>query len=106
MNGFLYCTATNTGKGFITHQDRADFWIRGFSGNVWVVEKNLKSSAWISRVTGTSKTYDEAQTIVDTEVSNAQSTWDGNNVDGETEAQKIERLGARPTEIKIPYFPA
>jgi hypothetical protein len=30
MDGFLYCTATNTGKGFITHQDRADFYIRGF----------------------------------------------------------------------------
>ena len=106
MNGFLYCTATNTGKGFITHQDRADFYIRGFVGNVWVVEKNLKSAEWISRVTGTSKTHSEAQTIVDTEVTNAQSTWDGDNVDGESEADKIFRLGGRPTETKLPYIPA
>lgn len=26
-----------------------------------------------------------------------QSDWDGNNVDGETEAEKINRVGARPT---------
>ena len=26
-----------------------------------------------------------------------QSDWDDNNVDGETEAEKISRLGARPT---------
>ena len=26
-----------------------------------------------------------------------QSDWDGDNVDGETEAEKISRLGARPT---------
>jgi hypothetical protein len=28
---------------------------------------------------------------------NLQSDWDNNNVDGETEAEKITRLGARPT---------
>jgi len=27
-----------------------------------------------------------------------QSNWDNNNLDGETEAQKITRLGARPTQ--------
>ena len=26
-----------------------------------------------------------------------QSNWDGNNIEGETEAEKIARLGARPT---------
>jgi hypothetical protein len=106
MNGFLYCTATNTGKGFITHQDRADFFIRGFAADVWVVEKNQKGALWVSRVSGTSKTYDEAQTIVDNAVTTAQSAWDANNVEGETEEQKIQRLGGRPTEIKLPYLPA
>jgi hypothetical protein len=24
-----YCTATNTGKGFFTHQDRNDFYLSG-----------------------------------------------------------------------------
>ena len=106
MNGFLYCTATNTGKGFITHQDRADFFIRGFAADVWVVEKNQKGALLVSRVSGTSKTYDEAQTIVDNAVTTAQSAWDANNVEGETEEAKIQRIGNRPTEIKLPYLPA
>ena len=35
-----YCTATNTGKGFITHQDRKDFFIRGEPGDVWILGCN------------------------------------------------------------------
>ena len=106
MDGFLYCTATNSGKGFITHQDRNDFFIRGFAGNVWVVEKNIESAAWISRVSGTSKTYDEAQTIVNTEVTNAQNAWDADNVEGESADDKINRIGSKPTDQKLPFMPA
>ena len=105
MDGFLYCTATNTGKGFITHQDRADFYIRGFLGNVWVVEKNLEAANWISRVSGTNKTYAEATTIVDNEITTLQNAWDANNEDGESAEEKIERLGAKPTAITLPYIP-
>ena len=35
-----YCTATNTGKGFFTHQDRNDFYLSGHAGDVWVVGNN------------------------------------------------------------------
>ena len=106
MDGFLYCTATNSGKGFITHQDRQDFYIRGFVGNVWVVEKNIESAVWINRVSGTSKTYTEAQAIVDTQVTNAQNAWDADNVDGESADEKIDRIGSKPTDTKIPYLPS
>jgi len=106
MDGFLYCTATNSGKGFITHQDRHDFFIRGFEGDVWVVEKNIEGAAWISRVSGTSKTYDEAQAIVDTLVTNAQNAWDADNEDGESAEEKVERIGSKPTDTKLPFMPA
>jgi len=106
MDGFLYCTATNTGKGFITHQDRGDFYIRGFLANVWVVEKNLAGANWISRVSGTSKTYTEAKTIVDNQITTDQGTWDDDNVEGETSAEKILRLGTKPTAITLPYIPS
>jgi hypothetical protein len=106
MNGFLYCTATNTGKGFFTHQDRSDFYLRGFPGDVWVVEKNTKAADWISRISGTSKTYTEAQTIVDGVIDTAKTAWDNDNVEGETAEQKIQRLGAKPTDIKLPYIPS
>tara|TARA_B100000424_G_C22584062_1_gene328060 strand:- start:95 stop:415 length:321 start_codon:yes stop_codon:yes gene_type:complete len=106
MDGFLYCTATNSGKGFITHQDRHDFFIRGFEGNVWVVEKNIEGAAWISRVSGTSKTYTEAQAIVDTLVTNAQNAWDADNEDGESAEEKVERIGSKPTDTKLPFMPS
>ena len=105
MNGFLYCTATNTGKGFITHQDRGDFYIRGFIANVWVVEKNLAGANWISRVSGVSKTHAEAKTIVDNQIATDQAAWDADNVDGESADDKVDRLGARPTAITLPYIP-
>tara|TARA_Y100000004_G_C8907470_1_gene409383 strand:+ start:540 stop:860 length:321 start_codon:yes stop_codon:yes gene_type:complete len=105
MNGFLYCTATNTGKGFITHQDRHDFYIRGFIANVWVVEKNTEGANWIARVSGVAKTHAEAKTIVDNQITTDQGTWDGDNVDGETADEKVFRLGARPTAITLPYIP-
>ena len=105
MNGFLYCTATNTGKGFITHQDRHDFYIRGFIANVWVVEKNTEGANWIARVSGVAKTHAEAKTIVDNQITTDQGTWDGDNVDGESADDKVERLGPRPTKITLPYIP-
>jgi len=42
MARYLYCTAIDTGKGFITHQDRNDFFITGHegqlaSGGIWAV---------------------------------------------------------------------
>ena len=65
-----YCVATNTGKGFITHQDRHDFLLRGYLGcNLWVVENNTAGISWINRIA-------EAQAIFDTEVEAGQATWD------------------------------
>ena len=71
----LYCTATNTGKGFFTHQDRNDFYLSGHAGDVWVVGDNSKGSAWISRVNGTSKTKIEAQAIVDAQIATDEAAW-------------------------------
>ena len=71
-----YCTATNTGKGFFTHQDRNDFFLTGHGGDVWEVGDNSKGAAWINRVSGTSKTKEEAQAIVDSKVEEDQAAWD------------------------------
>jgi len=72
----IYCTATNTGTGFFTHQDRKDFYLHGYPGDVWVVGDNSKGSAWINRINGTAKTKAEAQTIVDDIVKEGQAEWD------------------------------
>jgi len=89
----LYCTATNTGKGFFTHQDRNDFFLNGNGGDVWVVEDNSKGAAWINRVSGTTKTKVEAQAIVDGIISTNQTAWDALS---EQEQTRIIRPEAHP----------
>ena len=99
---FNYCVATNTGKGFITHADSRRFWISGYAANVWVATDCVESRHWIARNNGTSKTKSEAQTLVTNNVNAAKTNWDNNNVEGETSAEKIQRLGAKPTDITLP----
>jgi len=70
-----YCTATHTGKGFFTHQDRNDFFLAGHPGDVWVVGNNPAGVSWINRVNGTGKTKAEAQAIVDGIMETAQADW-------------------------------
>ena len=60
----LYVQATHTGKGFITHEDRTNFNIQCVYNNIWKVEDNSEGNLWITRVSGTIKTKDEAQIIV------------------------------------------
>ena len=71
-----YCTATNTGKGFFTHEDRHNFYLSGHAGDVWVVGNNAAGVSWINRVHGTAKTKAEAQAIVDTKIDEAGVAWD------------------------------
>ena len=70
-----YCTATNTGKGFFTHEDRNDFYLSGHAGDVWVVGNNAAGVSWINRVSGTAKVKADAQAIVDGKVDEAIVAW-------------------------------
>jgi len=73
---FIYGTATNTGKGFFTHEDRLNFFLRGFPANVWVVGNNEKGALWLAEKNGVEKTKAEAQALIDAEVQAAQAAWD------------------------------
>jgi hypothetical protein len=103
---FKYSVKENWGKTstdqFIKHEDRMLFHIEGFPGNVWVTEDNVYSDRWIARHSAVVKTKSQAQTIVTDIVDAFQDTWDNDNVDGETSAEKILRLGAKPTDITLP----
>ena len=99
---YNYSVMTNTGKGFITHKDSRAFSIQGFPGNVWVATDVRESRHWVARNNGVSKTKDQAQALVTAEVDAAKSAWDDNNVDGESSAEKILRIGKKPTDITIP----
>ena len=93
---------TNTGKGFITHQDSQKFWIGGYPADVWVATDVRESRHWVARNRGVSKTKDQAQTLVTNAVNTLKSAWDDDNVEGESSAQKITRIGPKPTDITIP----
>jgi len=99
---YNYSVMTNTGKGFITHEDSRAFWIRGYPANVWVATDLRESRKWVARHNGVSKTKDQAQTLVTAAVDAAQDAWDDNNVEGESSAEKITRLGDKLTDITIP----
>jgi len=97
----LYCTATNTGKGFITHSEQeneAPLNAIGYPGNVWCVEDNATGQAWVSKVSGVSKTKSEAQAIVNTEVESLQSAWDAL----EDDDFRKEPPKTRPASITLP----
>jgi hypothetical protein len=73
---YKYCTATNWGKNFFTHEERKHFYLSGHAGNVWVVGDNLYGDQWISKVAGAIKTKEEAQAIVTGEIEAGQAAWD------------------------------
>ncbi len=100
---FIYGTATNTGKGFFTHEDRRNFFLRGYTGHdgsnyidTWVVGNNEKGAMWLADKNGTEKTKSEAQTLVSAAVTLAQNAWDALSDDAKA------MHGPRPGAITIP----
>src|SRR5210317_1284160 len=97
---YQYCVAENWGKGFIDHVQSSRITFKSFPGNVWQVPAyNKHGNLWIAKVAGVVKTKDEAQAIVDAEVTTAQSTWKVYAFQGESAEEKEERLGSRPADI-------
>ena len=96
-----YCTATNTGKGFVTHHDRNAFNLSGHPGDVWVVDNTAAGISWINRVSGTAKVKADAQAIVDGKMDEAQAAWDAL-----PEAEKAPTVGfeniSRPVKYTLP----
>ncbi len=78
---YKYCTATNWGKNFFTHEERRHFYLRGHAGEVWVVGDNHHGDEWISKVDGAIKTKEEAQAIVTGKIEEAQAAYDSESDD-------------------------
>ena len=98
MAHFIYGTATNTGKGFFTHEDRQNFFLRGYPADVWCVGNNVEGARWLAEKNGVEKTKAEAQALVDAEVQAAQAAWDALS-----DEQKAARPGnERPADITLP----
>ena len=92
---YKYCTATNWGKGFFTHEERKHFYLRGHVGDVWVVGDNHHGDQWIGKVDGVIKTKEEAQAIITGKIEEAQAAWDS------LSAEEKER-NPRPEVYNLP----
>ena len=90
-----YCVAENWGKGFIEHSESRKISFSSFPGNVWQVPvHNKDANLWINKVLGTVKTKDEAQAIVDVEVTAAQTVWDALSEEEKAQSE-------RPADITL-----
>ena len=96
MAHFIYGTATNTGKGFFTAEDRRNFYLSGDPANVWVIGYNEKGARWLAEKGGVEKTKAEAQALVDAEITAAQTAWDALSDEQKTMSPN------RPTDITLP----
>ena len=77
MADYQYCVTINTGKGFIEKGDCRRLKAEGFPGNLWKIPANYKfSTMWMNKVSATSKTLSEAQSIDDAEIAQKQSEYD------------------------------
>ena len=97
MAHFIYGTATNTGKGFFTNEDRGNFFLRGYPAEVWVVGNNEKGALWLAEKNGVEKTKAEAQALVTTEVEAAQAAYDALS-----DEEKAQPHNNRPGDITLP----
>ena len=82
---FIYGVASNYGKDFFTAQDRQNFFLRGFPGDVWVIGATEKGALWLAE-RGVEKTKAEAQAAYD----------------ALPEDQKTNLNRQRPTAINLP----
>jgi hypothetical protein len=92
---YKYCTATNWGKNFFTHEERKHFYLRGHAGDVWVVGDNHYGDEWIAKVDGALKTKDEAQAIVTAQIEAAQTAYDA-------ESDEYKAQHPRPVVYNLP----
>jgi len=100
---FIYGVAANTGKNFFTHEDRRNFFLRGYTGHdgsnyvdTWVIGANERGACWLAEKNGTEKTKSQAQTLVSAAVTLAQNTWDALSDDDKAASN------GRPVAITLP----
>ena len=98
---FIYGTATNTGKGFFTANDRRNFFLRGYPANVWVIGNNEKGAMWLAEKNGVEKTKAEAQALVTAEVQAAQAAWDAIPAEDPSKQQGSPDYRPSPEDITV-----
>ena len=101
-----HAEGASNGIGYVISDD--SFWNQSKFSNIWAIQLGTSNSsdevehrdetshcsyadANLGDISQFSDRWDSAH------LAKLQSDWDNDNVDGETDAEKITRLGARPT---------
>jgi len=101
-----YAEGANEGVGYVINDDA--FWSQSKFSNIWAIQHgtSVSTDEVEYRDTTPHSTFADADIGAIGDFSNKwdaaylaqlQSDWDNNNAVDETEAEKIARLGARPT---------
>ncbi len=101
-----YAEGASEGVGYEINDD--SFWNQSKFSNIWAIQYGASNTSdeVEHRDTTSHCSYAEADLGDISQFSSRwdsvhlaqlQENWDNNNVDGETDAEKITRLGARPT---------
>jgi hypothetical protein len=102
-----HAEGANEGIGYVINDN--DFWNQSKFSNIWAIQSGTSNSSdeveykdetphssYIDANLGDISQFSDKWDSV--HLTKLQSDWDNNNVDGgETDAEKITRLGARPT---------
>ena len=101
-----HAEGASEGIGYIISDD--SFWSDSKFSNIWAIQHgtSVSSDEVEYRDNSQNTTYADAN-LGDisqfssrwdaAHLSELQANWDGNNIEGETEAEKISRIGERPT---------
>lgn len=93
---YKYVIAIANGKHFIHGEDNDAITIRAYPGNLYAVSDNDLGQSWINRVGGVEKTKEEAQAIVNTEMTAIQQDWDSFS-----DEKKLKHGNVRPPNVTI-----
>ena len=99
-------TGAEAGTGYKINDDA--FWSQAKYSNIWAIQHGTSTAAdEVEQRDSTPHCSFSAEGLGDIQdfitkwdtahLAALQATWDANNVEGETEGEKISRLGARPT---------
>ena len=90
---YKYCVAENWGKGFIEAHESRDIGMSGLPGNVWKLPINNKhANLWVAKVEAVYKTKEEAQTLIDAEISAGQAEFDALTEEEQNRATRPENI--------------
>jgi hypothetical protein len=90
---YSYWTATETGRGFITHQESSDLKPKGYGLNIWRIrDSGVASTAWVKKVNASSISKEEAQTLLDDTLTTSQAEWDSSPARQEQVQRPVRRI--------------